>query len=242
MKLSERLLQESPDKIRIADMVLEYDHIKATTFCFIDDSHIAIADRTHIFIYNALRAFKKSAELGKPNFGVFKDYGVRFLPSRPSKEALLDVADKLVGDMGGNRFNTYSGRVWVGLRSEAIGKFSAISFWTTSKAPGMVRKLGSILHIFKIGDEPLYVEFIDSEQPEVFNLGSTSGKLISKVNPNLTQAQIADILKRAHFDKKSLTREERAVVDEFRPRVTKSLFDEPMISVRAKASTSESLV
>jgi hypothetical protein len=234
MKLVKRLL-ESPDIIRIADMVLEYDHVKATTFCFIDDQHIAIGDRTHIFIYNALRKFRKSG-----NYSVFKDYGVKFLPKRPSKESLLEAADGLVGDMGGNRMKTFAGRIWVGLTSKAIGKFSAVSFWTTSKASGAKRKLGSAIHIFGVGDEPLYVEFIDSKQPEVINLGSDSGSLISKSNPNLTPEQIADILRRAHIDKQSLSREERDVVDEFRPKVTKRLFDEPMVSIRSKVSTSES--
>ena len=235
MKLVKRLL-ESPDIIRIADMVLEYDHIKATTFCFIDDQHVAIGDRTHIFIYNALRSFRRSGD-----YSVFKEYGVKFLPKRPSKESLFEAADKLVGDMGSNRMNTFSGRIWVGIKSDAIGRFSAVSFWTTSKAPGAKRKLGSVMHIFGIGDEPLYVEFIDSNQPEVINLGSESGSLISKSNPNLTPQQIADILRRAHIDRQSLSSEEKKVVDEFRPRVVKRLFDEPMVSVRAKASTSEAV-
>jgi hypothetical protein len=233
MKLIRRLL-ESPDIIRIADMVLEYDHVHATTFCFIDDHHVAIVDRTHIFIYNALRAFRKSVD-----YSVFKEYGVKFLPKRPSKEVLFAAADSLVGDMGINRMNTFSGRIWLDLVSNAIGRFSAVSFWVTSKTPGVKRKLGSVMHIFGIDDEPLYIEFIDSRQPEVFNPNSDSGSLISKSNPDLTPQQIADILRRAHIDRQSLSREEREVVDEFRPRVVKRL-DEPLV-LKAKSTTSESI-
>lgn len=243
MKLLERLLNESPDKIRIADIVLEYDHAKAKTFCFIGDDYLAVSDRTHIFIFNALRAFKKSkSERGKADYKVFNDYGVKFLPSRPPEALLLETADILVSEMGENRFSTYSGRVWPNLRSDSLGEFSAVSFWTTSTAPGMRRKLSSMIHILKIGDEPFYVEFLDSQQPEVFNMGSGTGGLISKTNPNLTASQIAEILKRAHIDKESLSKEERKVVDEFRPRVYKDLFKEPMVSIRSKTSTSESKV
>lgn len=210
----DNVLSESPDLLRIEDMQLGYNHTSSITFCFVDDGHIAFSlNRTHPFIFNAVKAFAKSN--GK-DWKVFKTYDVGFISEKPSREALLKLAGELSGDMGENRRLTYSGRAWFGVTSKILGKFSAVSFWNLAGDAKMQARVFAFSHLFakKIGDTPLYAEYINSLQPELVIKGATDVQ--SRVDPNLTQAQIADILRKAHVDPQSLSPQELEVVFEFR--------------------------
>ena len=216
MSLSKRLV-ESPDVMRVEYMVL---HAGAQTCCFsfINDDTIIASDRTHLFIFNSLKAFKRTGDVSS-----FEDYGCWFEPRRPKKAELMQAAELVTsGGMGDARRQTCSGRIWAQVLSKYIGKITAISIWAPHDHPGASRRVSSIIHLFRrlIKDEPIYVEFVDSLEPTLYNhADQTLSKSI--IDPTLTPDQIAEILKKAHTSPFLLTAKELEVVHELRPRSTK---------------------
>lgn len=207
-------LTESPEVIRIGKATASHMHPSATAFAIINSSVVGSSDRTHPFIFNALKAAAFGGFMGNtPIRTAAKDYDVRFYPRMPNKADLDWFQKNYNGEMGKLRRVTQSGRVWKNIVID--GKtVSAISFWAMRKevAPATVELVSNA---FKLGGAIL-VEYIDSKSPEPFTKAPTTVPMASKVAPKLTADQIIDILVKAHTNPMDLTPAEKKVVDEFR--------------------------
>ncbi len=145
---------------------------------------------------------------------VYRGFDVVFYPHIPSAADLLAYDELRSGVMGENRERTRSGRAWKAVKA-AKGSFSAVSFWAR-RAKVAADEIGLVVAALKL-KSPIYVEFIDSKKPEPFQSDEVQTvALRSKVAPKLTPEQLIDVLVRGHIAPQSLTKLERAVVDEFR--------------------------
>lgn len=198
--LKEQALKETPDLLKVEDMVLGFDHDAALTFTFIGKDHLAISERPHTYVFNALKAFHRDGD-----WSVFKDYDVRFFPNKPPKEKVLEVAESLSGIMGENRRATRSGRCWINVKSNIVGAINAISFWCKSTDDISTWTNFWTIMRNKLGDRNNYVEFLDFKQPSLIVRGR---KNPSDVDSTITKEQLADILSRSHVAPHTLSPKE----------------------------------
>lgn len=203
-------LTESPEALRLGSTLANFDHPSAYAFAFIG-TVVGITPRTHPFIFNAVKEVLGAPAKAK---AVYKEYDVTFYPHAPSPADLQAYDDVRSGIMGENREVTRSGRAWKSVKAE--GKtFSAVSFWARRSKVG-ADEVGLVVAALKL-KSPLYVEYIDSRKPELFQAGDVETVAMrSKVAPQLTPEQLIDVLVRGHIAPQSLSKLEKAVVAEFR--------------------------
>jgi hypothetical protein len=203
-------MKSNPDNFRLKELVLPHDHASAITFSVIG-SAVLYSSRTHLFIINGMKASlsaKTEAEVKKTLAGY--DVGIKGKLDLPT---FMAVATKLGGQMGENRILTRSGRLWKGVNNAALGKFSAISFWCRSNKVDAENLAYTVIKTFGLEGTPVYVEAIDSRQPEIFK---NTGSLTSSIDPSMSQDDIESILVKAHVSPYKLTAKEKEVALEFR--------------------------
>lgn len=208
-------LTESPEALRLGDTIVDFNHDSAVAFAFIGEV-VGSTPNTHPYIFGAVNKVVKGSVTPVEARRIYREYGVSFYPHIPSTADLLAYDDLRSGVMGENREHTRSGRAWKAVAA-AKGTFSAVSFWAR-RAKVAADEIGLVVAALKL-KSPIYVEFIDSRKPEPFQANPDEVKTVtlrSKVAPKLTPEQLIDVLVRGHIAPQSLTRLERAVVDEFR--------------------------
>ena len=216
-------LTESPETIRIGKTTADFEHPTAWAFSIINDNVVGVSGRTHPYIFNAIRAVASPeaawgilpGDHGKRPQSVYSDYGVKFAPHIPNDADLAWFRKIYTGDMGGLRERTKSGRVWKSIKIEG-DTVAAVSFWARRKHVNDA-DIELLVRSLKL-KEPIYVEFIDSKQAELYKAGATHAtkELRSKIHPTFDSKRIIDILVRAHVSPMSITPEEQDIVGEFR--------------------------
>lgn len=242
MLTSRPRLTESPEIIRLGGKVTaNYEHPSAWAFSIIN-SVVAVTGGTHPTIFSALRMVTlpndsmAQMELdAKGQRQIYKEYGVKFAPHLPTAKDLEWYSSNWTGQMGLMRERTKSGRVWKSIQIDN-DKVSAISFWARRKqiTDQDIQLLVSSMKL----QTPLYVEFMDSKNAEVYH-GSVdthdTKALKSQVDPGTSPEAIIDILARAHAAPHTLTAREKAIAAEFRGTTTPPA---PPVSDQEKAGMS----
>jgi hypothetical protein len=219
-------LSESPEIIALGDDEYDYSSPCASAYSIINGKVVSTR-RTHPFIFNALEVMANPtsgpvsgasarASLKRSGAEAFlKDYGITVWPSPLTHEDLRWFSGVFTREMGALRERTQSGRVWtrVPVASKIV---AAMSFWARSdEVPDDTVRL--VIDRYSLTDRPVYVEFIDSVRPAIYTpVERETRKLKSKIDPELSEEEIMEILVRAHTCPESLTAKEKAVLREFR--------------------------
>jgi hypothetical protein len=208
--------KSTPDALRFDGHSYDYDDNQAKAFSLIGQTPIlAHSDSTHPYIFNALTKLSQDPK----NKKVLKDYGVKIFGKMSTQDLEYFSNEQKDQSMGATRINTSSGRIWFNVPSPTLKKSVAVvSFWGTIK-----RVDTSILQKIKdcFGVDEIWWVATDSKSFTHYSntyKQTPSGNIKefkSKIYPELSHADIVDILMRAHSGFR-MTPFEKKVVWEFR--------------------------
>ena len=170
-------LSLSPEVLRLGpgSATIDYTHPSATAFALINGRVVAMTGRTHLWIFNALRAVAEpeaASDMERAFLrrqgaaALYEDFGVRFFPRLPDPNDLAWFIRSAPRELGQMRAITTSGRVWenIALRGQ---RASVLSFWVEAQtvSEAALDFIAKALNLEGL----CYVEFMDSEAPQILS-------------------------------------------------------------------------
>lgn len=183
-------------------------------FAFIGEGGlVAYTDRTHIYIFNSLKAVRSDPKDFKR---ILKGYDVKINGKLSNEDLEYFFDNQKQESLGKTRIATQSGRIWKSLPSQTAKKdVSVVAFWCKQKdvTDEHIKKIKATF-----GVKDVYWVASDSKNYNYHGDTYTTGdvkELRSKIAPELSHEDIVDILMRAHTGHK-MTPFEKKIVWEFR--------------------------
>lgn len=213
-------LTESPDSLSFNGN--RFDYYLGSGFFIVNNRSVVYGPGlTHQAIFRVLDRVNPSsafysdtdAASAKKNMAAYlRKNGVSSNPTLTQSD-LQWYFDNRSGQHGKFRMDTRAGRAWT--LKEKGRQITVISFWPNSND---VSDADIALVVQALGKGSIFIEFLDSKEATEYRkvTRGETGTLKSKLYPDLTAKQIADILVKRHVSPHTLTAKERKVADEFR--------------------------